>query len=738
MAQTKERISSFTKTVRDDTQYRYQEKLGEILCREGQITKGQLDQALQYQKRNGGRIGSILVKLGYIDAGTIVNLLSRKYNFPAITLSGRHIDEALPKLLPYKVVKEYLAFPINLNNNILLVTMVDPTNPKAIEALQHFTKLSIKTGVSLESEIVDAYRKYYQISEEEYRGLIAREEEEEKVTLAEVEDFGSIIAEATETFTLEGEEVVQETTDQYSASDAPIIKLVNGILIKGIKEGVSDIHLEPFEKSLYVRYRLDGSLYKSLNLPIQIKSAIVSRLKIMAKLNISERRIPQDGRIKLKLGKTKAVDFRVSVLPTLFGESIVLRLLDKSSLNVDLTRLGFTKEGLDKLYRAIKRPYGMILVTGPTGSGKTTTLYSALNVINTVDRKILTAEDPVEYNFPGICQVHIREEIGMTFANALRSFLRQDPDVIMVGEIRDLETAEIAIKAALTGHLVFSTLHTNDCPSTISRLIDIGIPNYMIASAVSLILAQRLLRRICEKCKTPLEKVSSRLLEEAGFDRSEYLTLKLFYGKGCPACAGTGYKGRVAVYEMMEMTEELNQAILANVSESQLRKIAIKEGMKTLRQEALQKTREGLTTLDEILKKTVKEKEILPGYLINPDEKIFEDGDLIIKEGNTDTNFYRLIQGRLIITKNDRQIGEITQPDEYFGEMSALQNKPRTFSVFSRGKSIIKAFPGDQLRNTITDYPEIAAKIINSLLVRLDELQDKIADITHEKPALEL
>jgi type IV pilus assembly protein PilB len=738
MSQAKERVSSFTKTVRDDSQFGSQEKLGEILCKEGQITKGQLDQALQYQKRNGGRIGSILIKLGYIDADTTVNLLSRKYNFPAINLSDRKIDQTLLKLLPYNAAKEYMAFPVNLNNNILLVTMADPTNPKAIEDLQRSTKLSIKCGVSLELDIVEAYKKYYQISEEEYKGLIAREEEEEKVTLTEVEDFGSIIAEATETFTLEGEEITPEASDQYSASDAPIIKLVNGILIKAIKEGVSDIHLEPFERSLYVRYRLDGSLYKSMNLPIQIKNAIVSRLKIMAKLNISERRIPQDGRIKLKLGKTKAIDFRVSVLPTLFGESIVLRLLDKSSLNVDLTRLGFNQEELDKFYRSINRPYGMILVTGPTGSGKTTTLYSALNVINTVDRKILTAEDPVEYNFPGICQVHIREEIGMTFANALRAFLRQDPDVIMVGEIRDLETAEIAIKAALTGHLVFSTLHTNDCPSTVSRLIDIGVPDYMVASAVSMILAQRLLRRLCQKCKTPIEKISPRLLEEAGFDPSEDSTIKLYYGKGCPACSGTGYKGRIAVYEIMEITEGVNQAILANVSESQLRKIAMREGMSTLRQEALRQARQGVTTLDEVLKKTVREKEILPSYLIDPDEKNFEDGDLIIKEGNTDKCFYKLIQGSLIVVKNNRKIAEITQPDEYFGEMSALLNKERTASVFSRGKSIVKAFPGEQLKDTIENHPEIAAKIITTLLVRLDDANEAIANLTDENMDLGL
>jgi type IV pilus assembly protein PilB len=374
----------------------------------------------------------------------------------------------------------------------------------------------------------------------------------------------------------------------------------------------------------------------------------------------------------------------------------------------------------------------MILVTGPTGSGKTTTLYSALNVLNTVDRKILTAEDPVEYNFAGICQVHIREEIGMTFANALRAFLRQDPDVIMVGEIRDFETAEIGIKAALTGHVVFSTLHTNDCPSTISRLIDIGIPNYMVSSAVSMILAQRLLRKICENCKTAVERVSQRLLEEVGLYSSEYSNMKFYYGKGCPVCSGTGYKGRVAVYEIMEMTDTVNQAVLANVAEFKLRKIAIREGMRTLRQEALQKAQEGVTTLDEVLKKTVKGKEILPDYLVTPDERSFEDGDLIIKEGNTDTCFYKLIQGRLIVVKNNRKIAEITQPDEYFGEMSALHNKPRSASVFSRGKSIVKVFPGEELKNTIDNYPEIAAKIINSLLVRLDDANEKIANPTDE------
>ncbi|MBW2146282.1 MAG: type IV-A pilus assembly ATPase PilB [Deltaproteobacteria bacterium] len=723
-----EKKSSFQRTIRDETGGR--PKIGDMLQKAGLITRDQLNEALAIQKKSPSRLGSILVKIGYINEDTIVTMLSRQHGYPAVQLSNERIDFKAIKTVPYELAKKHLAFPISIDKNTLRVTLADPTNMGSIEELQAKTKMSIQACVSLERDIIDAYRKYYKISEEEYKSLVdfsIEEEEEETVDVDKLGDFGELASEAAENFEFEAGGDTVDESDQFSAGDAPIIKLVNGILLRAIKEGISDIHIEPFERAFYVRYRKDGVLYKSLNLPLTIKNALISRVKIMSNLNIAERRVPQDGRIKLKLGKKKEVDFRVSVLPTLFGESIVMRILDKGALNVDLTKLGFSEDNFKKFKKAITRPYGLILVTGPTGSGKTTTLYSALNAINKTEVKILTVEDPVEYNFQGINQVNVRTDIGMSFAAALRAFLRQDPDIIMVGEIRDLETAEIAIKAAMTGHLVFSTLHTNDCSSTIGRLIDMGVPPYMVSASVTLVLAQRLGRRICPKCKELVNKVSAEQLQEAGFPKEEWPDLKLYKGRGCPACNGTGYRGRVGFYEMMEMTDTLKLAVTSGVPESQLRKMAIKEGMKTLRMDALDKVRDGITSLDEVLSRTVLEKESLPAYLLTPDEQVYEDGDLIIKEGNTDNNFYRLIQGHLLVSVNGRVVGEITKPGVYFGEMSALMDQPRGATIRSKGKSVVKVFPGNKIRETLENYPDISHSVIQSLVQRLHDTNQRLS-----------
>lgn len=729
MAEVTGKKSSFKKTIRDEVK---SEKLGDLLRKDGQITKFQLDEALAVQKKSGGRLGQVLVALGFIDEDTIINFVARQLNFPTATISEMQISEDAVKLIPYETAKEHFLFPLSVTDGTISIAMSDPTNLRAVEDIQIKTKLSVKQFIAKEKEIADAFKKYYKISDEEYGSFFKKvsEEKEEKVVLQEVDDFGSLVSEVTEEISVdkveEGKEA--EIQEEMGANAAPIIKLVNGILIKAIKLGVSDIHIEPFEKIFYVRYRLDGALYKAMNLPLQIKNAIISRIKIMSNLNIAERRVPQDGRIKMKFG-TKAIDFRVSVLPTLWGESVVMRILNPESLMLDFRKLGFSQDALAKFNRAIERPQGMVIITGPTGSGKTNTLYSAINKLNTPDVKILTAEDPVEFNFPGINQVLVRNEVGMTYAAALKAFLRQDPEIILVGETRDMETAEICIKAAMTGHLVFTTLHTNDAPSSIGRMIDIGIPSYMVAAAVNLVLAQRLLRRICINCKEPVAELNKEELIEAGFPESEIPSLqgKIMHGKGCPKCNGTGYKGRVGVYEIMEITEEIQKAIVSRAPEDMLRKIAVKEGMITLRMDALNKVREGITTVEQALENTVITKEALPAYLLNPDELTFEDGDLIINEGNTDKNFYQLIQGQLMISKNNTIVGEITQPGEYFGEMSALTGEPRAATVRSKGKSIVKVFPGEKLKETIENYPDIALRIINSLVRRINETDKRLA-----------
>ncbi len=709
-------------------------KIGELLSKEGYITSAQLKHALNYQKTNPLRLGSILIKLGYIDEESIVNVLSRIYNYPAVVISKSSPEPDALKIISYEVAKKYMVFPLKFEGENLVVTMAEPTDTTAVENLQKEIQRGLKVSVSSEQDIVEAYRKYYEISDEEYNKYGLKEKEEETVPLTVVDDFGSLVSEAAGEIEMQSiQEEEGPGMDQYLASDAPIIKLVNGILIRAINDGVSDIHIEPFDKALQVRYRLDGSLYKSMNLPLSIKNALTSRLKILSGLDIAERRVPQDGRIKMRLGKKKTVDFRVSTLPTLFGESVVMRILDQSALNVDLTKMGFEQKTYETLNRCIARPYGLLLVTGPTGSGKTTTLYSVLNKLNTEDTKILTAEDPVEFNFRGINQVHVKAEVGMTFAAALRSFLRQDPDIIMVGEIRDQETAEIAIKAAMTGHLVFSTLHTNDCPSTIGRLVDIGIPSYMLSSAVTMVLSQRLSRKLCQNCKELVNKTDRDELESMGFSKKEIPDLTIYGPKGCPTCAGTGYKGRVGLYELMEVTDEVAKAINANIPEDQLRKTAIQEGMNTLRDSGLTKIREGITSIDEILKRTTITKEALPAYLVNPDVEKYEDKDVIIREGNKDIDFFKLIHGALIVVKGGKIIAEIVEPGEYFGEMSAITGEHRSASIISKGRSVIKRFPGDKIYEIIEKYPDVAKHLFEVIAARLNQADKIIVKLINER-----
>jgi type IV pilus assembly protein PilB len=600
-------------------------KLGQLLISSGIISEDQLKQALSNQKREGGRLGTNLVKLGFISEESLVAFLSKQYGVPAIKLTEYKIDPAILKLIPADMAKKYLILPVARVGATLTITMADPSNVFAIDDVKFMTGYNVEVVISSESAIIQGISAYYLGKGESLAKSAAPAAAKQSVSLqakdytlgdddlnagdfdsgnfdegpsVNVEEFDKIVGSA-----LDNVDVLEEKEDEGAVKDveAPIIKLLNGILVNGIKSGASDIHVEPYENSLRVRYRVDGVMYTVMNLPTKIKAALTSRLKIMAKLDIAERRLPQDGRIKLKLGKKRDIDFRVSVLPTLFGEKTVLRILDKSNLQVDLTKLGFEQAAIDDFMEALDKPYGMILVTGPTGSGKTTSLYSALHYLNKTDTNIMTAEDPVEFNFMGINQVHVREDIGLTFASALRSFLRQDPDIIMVGEIRDFETAEIAVKAALTGHLVLSTLHTNDAPSTVSRLLNMGIEPFLVSSAVVLILAQRLARRICAQC-TDIEKVPVSALVKLGFTEDEASRLVCRKGKGCPACNNTGYKGRVALYEVMPVKDELKDLILEGASSAELKKAAIRLGMKSLRMSGLTKVAEGVTTIDEVLR----------------------------------------------------------------------------------------------------------------------------------------
>lgn len=595
-------------------------KLGQILIASSIITEEQLKQALNLQKKEGGRLGTNLVKLGFITEDKLVTFLSKQYSVPAINLADYKIDLPVLKLIPADMAKKYLIMPVTRVGATLTIAMADPSNLFAIDDVKFMTGYNVEVVVSSESAILNAISTYYGGKGE---GLVAAkatatqmlqakdytlsdEKAEEGILtfdegpIVDIEEFDKIVGSA-----LDNVDVLEEKEDAevLREVEAPIVKLVNGIFVNAIKAGASDIHIEPYEQSLRVRYRVDGVMYTVMNLPLKIKAALTSRVKIMSRLDIAEKRLPQDGRIKLKLGKKREIDFRVSTLPTLFGEKTVLRILDKSNLQVDLTKLGFEEKALQEFMEAIDKPYGMVLVTGPTGSGKTTTLYSALNYLNKPGINIMTAEDPVEYNFLGINQVQVKEEIGLTFAAALRSFLRQDPDIIMVGEIRDFETAEIAVKAALTGHLVLSTLHTNDAPSTISRLLNMGIEPFLVSSSVILILAQRLARRICAQCKEE-EKVPAPALVRVGFSEEEAQTIKCYRGKGCPACNGSGYKGRIALYEVIRVRDELKELILEGASTNEIKKAAIRLGMKTLRMSGLTKVKEGVTSLEEVLRVT--------------------------------------------------------------------------------------------------------------------------------------
>ncbi len=577
---------------RPQSQTHVPDKLGELLVRNGRINQAQLNEALGLQKDQGGRVGTNLVKLGYLTEKQLVDSLAQHFKVPAVDIAGMDIDEAVLKIIPADLARKYTILPVSKTGATVTVAMIDPTNVFAMDDVKFMTGYRVEPVVASETGIRTAIDRYYGSTHAIELKKVMEDLTEESQSDLEV---------------LEEEEDLDLATLEEESEQAPVVKLVNLVLTDAIKRGASDIHIEPYEKEYRVRYRIDGILYEMMHPPLKLKEAITSRAKIMARLDIAEKRLPQDGRIKIKTkisGKSKDLDYRVSVLPTLFGEKIVMRLLDKDKLMLDMTKLGFEPESLRKFETAILKPYGMVLVTGPTGSGKTNTLYSALQRINTPEVNIMTAEDPVEFNLSGINQVQTREQIGLNFAAALRSFLRQDPNIILVGEIRDFETAEVAIKAAMTGHLVLSTLHTNDAPSSISRLMNMGIEPFLVATSVHLIVAQRLVRRICTFCKEPLE-VPPAALVQTGFAEHESRTLKLFRGRGCERCSNTGYKGRVGLYEVLEIDDELREMILSGASAFELRQKAITNGMMTLRMSGLQKIRDGMTSIEEVVRETV-------------------------------------------------------------------------------------------------------------------------------------
>lgn len=600
------------------------ERLGEILVREGLITPDQLDEALKYQTKNGGRLGSAVVKLKFAEEEDVTEILSGQFGVPSINLGSFDIEESVLKLIPAEVARKYLLIPISRTGASLTIAMADPSNVFAQDDIKFMTGYHVEPVVASENAISRAIEKYYGSGKsltvasteidthEDVRSRYMDDfddfdgasisKEEGGAEFINVDDFDDLVSGAVDEL-----EVVDEDEDDAIISvedlEAPIVKLVNGILIKAINMGVSDVHFEPYEKSFRVRTRLDGVLRKELGLPLKIKDAVTSRVKIMANLDISERRLPQDGRIKMRLGPKREMDFRVSTLPTLFGEKVVLRLLDKTNLQTDMTQLGFSERQLAEFQEAIHKPYGMCLVTGPTGSGKTTTLYSALTQLNSISDNIMTAEDPVEYNLMGINQVQMHDAIGLNFAASLRSFLRQDPDIIMVGEIRDYETAEIAIKAALTGHMVLSTIHTNDAPTTINRLLNMGVEPFLVASSVISIVAQRLARTLCPKCAEPVQ-VPHEALIHIGFKENEIGSFDVMKGRGCPYCSHTGYKGRIALFEVLTVTDEIRELILRGASAMEIRETAVALGMQTLRGSGLEKIREGRTTIEEIVRVT--------------------------------------------------------------------------------------------------------------------------------------
>jgi type IV pilus assembly protein PilB len=587
-------------------------RIGELLLKEKRISPEQLQEALNYQRQNGGKLGFNLVKLGFVKDEEITSLLSKQYGVPSIALSQFEIDPAVVKLVPAETAQKYQIVPLSRAGATLTIAMTDPTNVFAMDDIKFMTGYNVEPVVASETAVVDAITKYYGTkgAGATTSPSIARVDAgPSALELASKSlDEMSLLADAGDVEVLEEFEEISAEALAKQGEEAPVIKLVNVILMSSIQKGASDIHIEPYEKELRVRFRIDGILYNIMAPPMKFRDAITSRIKIMSKLDIAEKRLPQDGRIKIRFqddGQLRDIDFRVSCLPTLFGEKIVMRLLDKNKLMLDMTKLGFEQESLTKFETAIAKPWGMVLVTGPTGSGKTNTLYSAISKVNTMETNIMTAEDPVEFNLVGVNQVQVRENIGLNFAAALRSFLRQDPNTILVGEIRDFETAEIAVKAALTGHLVLSTLHTNDAPSTVNRLMNMGIEPFLVASSLQLICAQRLVRRICANCKEP-HPTPPQALVQAGFSPEEAKSVVPNKGKGCEKCNKTGYKGRVGLYEVMEVTEELRELILVGASALELRRKAVEEGMITLRNSGLRKVRDGLTTIDEVVRETVK------------------------------------------------------------------------------------------------------------------------------------
>jgi type IV pilus assembly protein PilB len=564
-------------------------RLGDLLVADGLLTAEQLKKALAEQKGSPEKIGTVLIRLNYINDEQLIGFLSRQYGVPSITLAQLDIDPEVLRLVPAPIARKYEVIPVRRMGNSLALAMADPTNVFALDDISFMTNLQVLPLVASQTAIKKAIDRNYESKTEAITSVLS----DMQTDLANVE-----VVEDGE----EGSKVdIFELKE--SADEAPVVKLVNMVLVDAIQKGASDIHFESYEKIFRIRFRMDGVLHEMLAPPKRLESAILSRLKIMSTLDIAERRLPQDGRIKLRYN-SREIDFRVSTLPTIFGEKAVLRILDKEALKLDLTQLGFDEWSLEKFNAAIHQPYGMILITGPTGSGKTTTLYSGIHTINSPDVNIMTAEDPVEYNLKGVNQVQINEGIGRTFAAALRSFLRQDPDVILVGETRDLETAQISIRAALTGHLVFSTLHTNDCPSTIARLLDMGIPPFLVASSLLLIVAQRLGRKICRQCREPYDADEESLVPY-GHVPSGKGRVQFYKGKGCATCNFTGMKGRVAIYEIMPITEEIRDGILKNMPTAELRAIAQSQGMRSLRQAGLMKVIEGTTTVEEVLRVTL-------------------------------------------------------------------------------------------------------------------------------------
>ena len=558
------------------------ERIGELLVKENLLTAEQLKEARSEARAQGARLGAQITQLGYLDESELTDFVAKQYGVPSINLEEFEIDRAVIELIPEEVATKHNVIPVNRAGSTLILATADPSNIFALDDIKFLTGYNIQPVVAAEDAIRRTIDTYY--------------------------DQTSSLEDVMGDFDDSDIDIIQDVDDvdadelAKASEDAPVVKLVNLILTDAVKKTASDIHIEPYEKSFRVRYRIDGVLYEVMKPPLKLKNAITSRIKIMSELDIAERRLPQDGRIKLKMGRGKEMDFRVSVLPTLFGEKIVMRLLDKSNLQLDMTKLGFEEEQLSYFKNSIHQPFGMVLVTGPTGSGKTTTLYSALSELNKVSENLSTAEDPVEFNLAGINQVQMHDDIGLNFAAALRSFLRQDPDIIMVGEIRDFETAEIAVKAALTGHMVLSTLHTNDAPSTVNRLLNMGIEPFLVSSSVNCIVAQRLARRVCEECKEPDPEVSAEALVEAGMGESMANATAPVKGRGCRNCSDTGFRGRVAIYEVMELREELKEFVLNGASALELKREAIRLGMKTLRQCALSKLAEGVTTLGEVFR----------------------------------------------------------------------------------------------------------------------------------------